>query len=91
MLYEVIVPSNKELTKLVLPTILGYRKIEDKQNKRIMPDKPKRPFKLTVPDKILRRMNKTEYKQATQWLRYCAREVHQQIDYDEITRQILYG
>ena len=35
MIYEVIVPSNKELTKLVLPTILGYRKIEDKQNTSI--------------------------------------------------------
>ena len=57
-----------------------------------MKDKPlKRPFKLILPDKILRTMNREQYKQIMSWLRYCAREVNKKMDYEAINRAILYG
>ena len=39
MEYEVIVPTDEELTELVLPTILGYREIDENEPKELIKDK----------------------------------------------------
>lgn len=59
--------------------------------KRVFTDKDELQIKLILPEKVVRVMNRRQYKQIMSWLRYCAREVHKEIDYEAINKAILYG
>ncbi len=49
----------------------------------------RRPFKLTIKDKLLRTMNRKQYYAAMSWLRLCERRIHERIDYDKIHKEFL--
>ena len=46
-------------------------------------------FKFVLPDDILRKMNKQEYKATMHWLRFCRREVEKKIDWDKFDRVVM--
>lgn len=48
-------------------------------------------FKLVIPERIVRRMNREQYKRSMSWLRYCTRAVEGAIDYEKLNRKILFG
>ena len=54
-----------------------------------------RRFKFTIPECVIRKMNRQQYKVAMRWLRFSARMVHDSINWvafdKQIQNNILYG
>ena len=54
-----------------------------------------RRFKFTLPDRIVRGMNRQQYKTASRWLRLSCRIVHDSINWEAFERHIrdvlIYG
>jgi len=55
---------------------------------RYPPSDPRR-FVLTLPDSMLRRMNRREYSTVMSWLRLCTREIHIGIDWESFDRDLV--
>lgn len=51
--------------------------------------KKERCFKYVLPDSILRTMNREQYKSVMHWLRWVARYVHRNIDWDKYNQRLI--
>ena len=50
-----------------------------------------RSFVLTLPDSMLRGLNRREYSAVMSWLRLCTREIHIGIDWESFERDLVGG
>lgn len=52
-------------------------------------------FRLCLPDRAVRGMNRQQYKRASHWIRLCSRQLHARMNWDVIFKSLadvmLYG
>ncbi len=55
----------------------------------------RRGFKFTLPDKVIRSMNRKQYYTVMSWLRLCARKIHNETNWPTFNKYVvdmaLYG